>query len=131
MKVSEFVEIIDNKKTLQHDVGYPAAYNWADERNKNLSCVGRWSWDCGFKLDYDGSIFSISSRFYPPYRQNVGELFWNGTVSIIKGNDCIHEKKFKEYGLNLLAEKVENYVNIILGRIEKLIITNQKEIFET
>ena len=71
--------ILHNKKTNQAVIidgginleGSPSswaeAHRWVDEVNKNKYDDGPlWGWDCGFKLDYDGEIIKVSSRFNPP-----------------------------------------------------------------
>ena len=57
------------------------AYKWADKANdeKQLEQVEpRWSWDCGLKLDYDGGLLRVSSRFYQE-RENI----FSGSVSFL------------------------------------------------
>jgi hypothetical protein len=43
------------------------AYELIEKMNANRVNDGpKWSFDCGFKLDFDGGLVSISSRFYTP-----------------------------------------------------------------
>jgi hypothetical protein len=67
----------------------------------------KWSWDCGFKLDFDGSILSISSRFYPPHK-NAGDL-WEGTLKVYFFDEEILEKEFKSDTLDELKVEVEKF----------------------
>jgi len=79
----------------------------------------KWSWDCNFKLDFDGSLLSISSRFYPPLK-NAG-YWWEGSVTISLLDVEILKKEFKCDTLNELKIDVEkftkHYVNSIKARI--------------
>jgi hypothetical protein len=59
----------------------------------------QWSFDCGFKLDFDGSIVTIGSRFYPPKTHYGATRF-----------DCS--------ALDELKKEVEAYVKTVVGGIE-------------
>lgn len=81
---------------------------WQENVNENKSeDEPQWSWDCNFKLDFDGPILSISSRFYPPHK-NAGD-YWEGILSVMFGEETILEKKFKETTLDELKTKVEKF----------------------
>lgn len=67
-----------------------------------------WSWDCGFKLDYDGPLVSVSSRFYPP-KSHYGPT-WDGTVHIRVLDKEVVTKQFDCATLEELREKVEAFV---------------------
>lgn len=84
----------------------------------------RWSFDCGFKLDFDGPLIRISSRFYPPI-YNSGEG-WEGSLHISVKDRTIEEVKFKCNSLDELKFKVESYVDLFEERfIESFIKTIQ------
>jgi hypothetical protein len=68
-----------------------------------------WSWDCGYKLDFDGPIIQVSSRFYPP-KTHYGPT-WDGDVTIYFGKNVIREQKFDCPTLEELRNQVEKYVN--------------------
>lgn len=100
------------------------AYEWQEkvnqDKNKYESVI--WNWDCGFKLDYDGPILRISSRFYPiGLRSNTS---WDGNVSIMFGTDKIHEKQFISESLDELKISVETYVENITNCLNNIIIEN-------
>lgn len=78
----------------------------------------KWKFDCGFKLDFDGSLIRISSRFYPP-KTHYGTT-WDGTVSIFMMDREVAEKKFDCNSLSELKSQVESYVNSIIKRIESI-----------
>ncbi len=85
-----------------------------------------WRWDCGFKLDYDGSLLRISSRFYPNgLRVNPS---FDGTVSIYRKEHKILSKEFNCSNLEQLKIEVEAYVKNIEKWIESLIISNLSNI---
>lgn len=69
-----------------------------------------WCFDTGYKLNYDGSIFSISSRFYPPHKQSGGKG-WSGVVILYIMDDVFLERHVKSDTLDELKSKVEAYIN--------------------
>ena len=77
-----------------------------------------WQWDCGFKLDYDGALMSVSSRFYPP-KNYYGET-WNGTITVYILDKKVAEKNFDCETLEELKKTVEEYVNGLRSKIEAL-----------
>jgi hypothetical protein len=91
---------------------------WQDKVNdkKEIHDEPKWRWDCGFKLDFDGSLLSISSRFYPPHK-NDGS-WWEGTLHIILLGEPILTKNFKEETLEVLHASVEKYVKQYVGCIK-------------
>jgi len=97
----------------QNDIpeNFDIAHRITDGWNEKLPFDSvNWSWDCGFKLDFDGGLISLSSRFYPP-KKHYGPG-WDGTVAIVDGlGDTITEKKFQCATLEQLKEEVEQYVN--------------------
>lgn len=77
-----------------------------------------WSFDCGFKLDYDGPLLSVNSRFYPP-KTHYGAT-WDGTVTILMIGEAIDEKKFDCQTLEELKTEAEEYVKTFSEKIKKL-----------
>lgn len=90
---------------------YEEADKWAENTNES-SVVGpdgpKWKFDCGFKLDYDGPLVGISSRFYPP-KTHYGPT-WDGTVTIYYLGQDVFEKQFDCKSLDELRAQVENFV---------------------
>lgn len=80
----------------------------------------KWSFDCGFKLDYDGPILRISSRFYPP-KDHYGNN-WDGSVSVYLFKNEIRKKEFCANTIDELKLEVESYVESIKQKIEQLLI---------
>lgn len=75
----------------------------------------KWSFDCGFKLDYDGGIFSISSRFYPP-KTHYGPT-WDGTVTVYCMEEELEQHTFDCNTLGELKIEVDKYVAELKQRI--------------
>lgn len=94
---------------------YEEADEWTDEANKDKEYQPLWRFDCGFKLDFDGPLISVESRFYPP-KSHYGPK-WDGSTRISLLDRKIEEKEFECDSLDELRESVEEYVN---GFVEKL-----------
>ncbi len=95
---------------------WEAAQNWADAANASKDEGPQWSWDCFMKLDYDGPLLSMSSRFYPPTK-HYGPG-WDGTVALMMGEVTIIEKNFQEDDLDILKTKVEMYCKVLSDKVE-------------
>lgn len=100
--------------------GSPESWNeahaWEELANENsLDYDPQWKFDCGFKLDYDGPLIHVSSRFYPP-AAFYGPT-WDGTVEIIIGNDVVEQREFDCKSLDELRSQVEAYVKNVRERI--------------
>lgn len=91
------------------------AKKWQEAANNNIEDGPKWSWDCGFKLDFDGPIISVSSRFYPP-KSHYGST-WDGTCTISILGKVAEEKKFDCPSLEELRRQVEAYIKSISERI--------------
>jgi hypothetical protein len=76
-----------------------------------------WSFDCGFKLDFDGPLVSLSSRFYPP-KTHYGHR-WDGTVSVNLLGARVAERKFDCNSLEELRTQVEAYRDEIVDTLKK------------
>lgn len=79
-----------------------------------------WDFDCGFKLDYDGPLLSVSSRFYPP-KTHYGAT-WDGTVIIRLMGEGIAEKKLDCPTLEELKIQVEGYVKTFVDKIKAVLV---------
>jgi hypothetical protein len=91
------------------ELNWENAKEWIDKSNTEYDFPNpKWKFDCGFKLDYDGSIISISSRFYPPHRNSTN--VWEGKVAIYIFQEKITEKDFTNHDLDCLKEEVENFI---------------------
>ena len=87
------------------------AKQWQEKANekKDVYDEPKWSWDCFFKLDFDGSLLRISSRFYPPHK-NAGD-WWEGNVTVLFLDEEILKKEFKCDTLDVLKTEVERFTN--------------------
>ncbi len=102
--------------------GCPSSWKDADEWQNNANedkdkfQEPIWEFDCGFKLDFDGPLISVSSRFYPP-KTHYGDK-WDGTVTlcILKKEVC--EKKFECSSLDELKNKVEDFIKEVASKIK-------------
>lgn len=74
-----------------------------------------WKFDCGFKLDFDGTLCSISSRFYPP-KSYYGPK-WDGSIHVDTGAGETHEVKFDAPTLNALSDRVNEFTVGLLATI--------------
>jgi len=97
------------------------AYKWEDVANEEKSEYEepRWRFDCGLKLDYDGPLLSVSSRFYPP-KTHYGPK-WDGTVTIYLMGKVIEEKEFECATIDILKEEVETYIKLFVAGLEKVL----------
>lgn len=96
------------------------ANNWIEKINRDKSDYEpKWKWDCNFKLDFDGGLISVTSRFYPPNKNKSKK--WEGTLSIIILDTTITKKSFINEDLDKLKEEVEifikHYIEIIKSRL--------------
>ena len=89
-------------------INWENAKIWKEKANEKKEDYDlKWEWDCGFKLDFDGSLLTINSRFYPPHK-NCGN-WWEGNLTVYFLGDIILERKFKETTLDKLKNKVEKF----------------------
>ena len=131
MDQEEFKQKLDTRQfwRVNSQEMWDAAYKWqqdANGQNKNAGVVD-WVWDCGLKLDYDGSLCSISSRFYPPHKSHEDFGKYSGIVCLVLGDFEIHEHSIEASTLDELQLKTENYVHELIGKVESAV----KSIFET
>lgn len=86
------------------------AEKWEEEANKEKEYgEPKWSFDCGFKLDFDGGIVCVDSRFYPPGKCESG--LWEGNLNISILGEKIISKEFKNKDLDRLKQDVEYFLN--------------------
>jgi len=99
-------------------------FNWDDAKiwqkkaneKKEVFNEPKWSWDCNFKLDFDGSLLSIRSRFYPPPKNNGN--WWEGNVTVLFIGEEILKKSFKCDTLEELQKEVEEFTKHYAGAIK-------------
>jgi len=124
MEQTEFKNKIDNREFWGDNSKemWNAAYKWQEEANKDDKII-KWSWDCGLKLDYDGDVCCISSRFYPPHKSSPEYGKYSGTISVMigDGDEYIHEHKVEAETLDELKSLVEGYVSKILDKMHNAI----------
>lgn len=124
MEINEFKRKLDNREFWGDNSKemWDAAYKWQEEANKEDPLI-KWSWDCGLKLDYDGDVCKISSRFYPPHKSSAEYGKYEGTISVSIGDweENLHEHKIEAATLDELKELTEAYVSKILAKMHNAI----------
>ena len=80
----------------------------------------KWAWDCNFKLDFDGPLLSVSSRFCPPGK-HYGDK-WSGGLDIMLMNECVITKEFECDTLDELKNEVETFLNDYAAKIKRLLM---------
>jgi hypothetical protein len=102
------------------ELNWDNARKWQENANKikNIHNEPKWKWDSSFKLDFDGALLSINSRFYPPLNKNDQ---WEGNLNVVFLNKIILTKKFKENTLEKLRISVEKYLKNYTNNVEKII----------
>ena len=100
------------------ELNWENAKVWQEKANekKEIFDEPKWSWDCNFKLDFDGSLLRISSRFYPPHK-NAGD-WWEGAVLVNFLGEEILRKEFKCNTLEELKTEVEKFTKHYAGAIK-------------
>ena len=92
---------------------FTEAHEWEDSSNgERKEWEGPlWKFDCGYKLDYDGPLISIESRFFPPKTHYGGT--WDGGLSVNLLGEEILKKKFDCPTLPALKKEVEEYIETL------------------
>ncbi|NCU33112.1 MAG: hypothetical protein EOM23_09330 [Candidatus Moranbacteria bacterium] len=118
MNLIEFKQKLDNREFWGENSTemWDAAYSWLREVNSDDNLC-KWSWDCGLKLDYDGDICRISSRFYPPHKSSAEYGKYSGSISVYIGDDEIYKHEVEASSLDDLKAISEGYVTKIIERI--------------
>lgn len=120
MNLLEFKSKLDNREFWGDNSKemWAAANKWQDEANGADSSI-KWSWDCGLKLDYDGDVCRISSRFYPPHKSSAEYGKYHGTISVMigDGDEYLHKHEIEAATLDELKSLTEAYVSQILKKM--------------
>lgn len=118
MDTNEFKTKLDSREFWGETSNemWDAAYAWIKEVNSDDNLC-KWSWDCGLKLDYDGDICKISSRFYPPHKSSIEYGKYHGTISVYIGDDEIHKHEVEATTLDDLKTIAESYSANIIEKI--------------
>ena len=105
---------------------YAEADKWAEDANTEREewRDPKWGFDCGFKLDFDGPLVRVSSRFYPP-KTHYGPT-WDGKVHIVVGDHEVITKEFDCKTLDELHDAVEKYVSSVRLKLIELLSEGEK-----
>jgi len=92
------------------ELNWENAKAWMDEANEGKQgwCEPCWEWDTKFTLDFDGSLISVSSRFYPPKDEKPN---WTGTLQIYILKELILTKDIECDTLDQLKQEAESFTN--------------------
>lgn len=90
----------------------------------SLKNIPHWGWDYGFKLDFDGPMLSVSSRFYPP-KTHYGPD-WDGSITVILLGKVILEENLRCTTLDELRKAVVEFTTAIASKVENILL-NGKE----
>lgn len=124
MEQNEFKNKLDNREFWGDNSKemWDAAYKWQEQANEDNKLI-KWSWDCGLKLDYDGDVCCICSRFYPPHKSSAEFGKYHGTISVMIGDaaEYIHEHEIEAKTLDELKKLTEDYVSKILDKMHNAI----------
>lgn len=101
---------------------WDAAYKWQEQANKDKQSI-KWRWDCGLKLDYDGDVCRISSRFYPPHKSSDEYAKYYGAITVmISGvEENIHKYEIEAKTLDELQKLTEDHVSKIIDKMHNAI----------
>ncbi len=110
MDITDFKRKLDNRELWGGKEMWKAAYKWEKQANEGGDPI-KWSWDCGLKLDYDGDICRISSRFYPPHKSHADYMKYCGTITVMVFEDDVFELKIEAETLDELKIEVEKCVS--------------------
>jgi hypothetical protein len=104
---------------------FDEAYRWLDKVNadKNEFNEPFWSFDCGLKLNFDGQILGVFSRFYPPTKWYG--MKWDGTVSIKLLGETINKESFECETIDELKKAVEKFVKEYIERLSAFLNIQQ------
>lgn len=99
------------------ELNWDNARLWATEANNGKRKEEpKWDWDCNFKLDFDGDLVYIESRFYPP-TGHYGKK-WDGKLKVYVLGNCVLEKEFECETLEQLKKEVESFTKHYKGVIK-------------
>ncbi len=114
---------MENEHNLNWDIAQQIVnkLNQVDDEEDLQSNSAKWSFDCGFKLDFDGGLIIVSSRFYP---EKVNETIqWSGNLYI---RNCfanlLIQKEIKSESLTDLKVQVDKIIKDCVEKINKALI---------
>lgn len=96
---------------------------WAEQANKDKEGEfqnPRWSWDCGSKLDFDGGLLRICSRFYSIGVDDVRD----GSMAFYIGDEEIFSREFSSRHIDVLRADVEAYESTVRKNVTELLRRN-------
>lgn len=121
MKIVDFKNKLDSRDLWGvHNVElYDAAHKWAETANEKSNINSKWSWDVGFKLDLDGDICNISSRFYPPHKSHESYGKYHGSISLYVLGEQIENIEIEAKNLDEIQKTAESEVKDLETKLAK------------
>jgi len=107
----------DEAESIQKEFNKPYFDKYGEELEYGSI---HWRFDCGYKLDFDGGLVNISSRFYPP-KTGYGKG-WDGGITVYVLNKQVIEKAFKCDTLKDLKEQVDLFISTLTDKIKNAIL---------
>lgn len=106
-------------KQKQFPVTWKEAEAWCTVSNSNPDNIEQpeWSFDCGFKLDFDGPIVSVSSRFYPPGMFDEHPDTWEGDATLMVLDKAVAIRTFEAGSIDQLRAMLVDWVDSVAFRI--------------
>jgi len=120
METKDFKKRLDNREFCDENAKemWEAAYKWQEQANEEDDLI-KWSWDCGLKLDYNGDVCRISSRFYPPHKNHAEYGKYYGVICVMIGDGkkyrYIHEIEVET--LDELQKLAEDFVSKTIDKM--------------
>ena len=85
---------------------WDAAKSWIESANSGRDGeYPAWRFDCGFKLDFDGPVVGVFSRFYPP-KTYYGSK-WDGGITVYVGETSVLHKSLECETLDELKARLK------------------------
>jgi len=122
--------ILDDHSTI--DQIWKVAPVFLDQlNNSNEDWLPQFSFDCNFKLDFDGALLNVSSRFRRYYHEETNKFGWSGNVGIYNFDDeyenKIIDKEFDAPDIDSLNEQLTDYFNRMKAKLQPVIAEALKD----
>jgi len=93
-----------------------------------------FSFDCNFKLDFDGGLLTVSSRFRRYYIDETNKFGWSGNVSVYnfdvfdfqQKNEIIN-KEFDAPDIEALKDQLTDYFTRMRQKLQPIIADALKD----
>lgn len=134
MNTEDFKHKLDNRQVNLSQEHWNAGKRLTEVVNEATKDNNvKWSFDFNYKIDYDGALISISSRFWPPHKHHINHPGYSGTSSLIfwpkyditdQGRKVKIEKEFEAETFDELVSKVESWVDKVIKEVGLIFVDN-------